>query len=441
LTGAARFTDSARSRPGLVGAIFIDSVGTGMFLPFSLLFFLATTSLPLTRIGLALSIAAVVRVPVTIAAGPLSDRFGPRAAIVTSQLLQAAGFAGYLLVHGFWTLVAAAVLVQIGNSVFWVAYAPLIFAIAAGGEREHWFALCTALRTAGLAAGGVIAGATVALGGRAGFIGVDAANAASFVFAAFLSARLRTGIAAPHRGRGSESRAGSRAGSESRAGPEASWKPLLRDYPFLGFVAVNVGITCLALAVPLALPVYMVKTLGLPNWAPGATLALNAILVAASTPIVMSAVSGRQRRHVLTISQACMFGTFGLFLLVRLIPAGAAVALVLIAVVPLAACEVMQAAVVPAVVTESATPRTLGRYTSAYQVTFSIGDIVVPAFVTVALHAGAATLWLPLSAVALLDLVAVILLARRMTALTQRVGQAPPASADRAERLLEADGI
>jgi hypothetical protein len=58
------------------------------------------------------------------------------------------------------------------------------FAIAGEGEREHWFALCTVLRTAGLAAGGVIAGATVALGGKGGFIGVAAANAASFVLAA-----------------------------------------------------------------------------------------------------------------------------------------------------------------------------------------------------------------------------------------------------------------
>jgi MFS family permease len=434
MTGTARFADSARSRPGLVGAIFIDSAGTGMFLPFSLLFFLATTSLSLTRIGLALSIAAVVRIPVTIAAGPLSDRFGPRAAIVTSQLLQAAGFAGYLLVHGFWTLVAAAVLVQIGNSIFWVAYAPLIFAIAAEGEREHWFALCTALRTAGLAAGGVIAGATVALGGRAGFIGVAAANAVSFVLAAFLSARLRSGPS-PQGARSP----GQGTGPGVRSG--GSWKPLLRDYPFLGFVTVNIGITCLALAVPLALPVYLVKILGLPAWAPGATLALNAILVAACTPVVMSAVSGRQRRHVLTVSQTCMIVAFAVFLLVHLVPAGAAIALVLIAIVPLAACEVMQAAVVPAVVTESATPQTLGRYTSAYQVTFSIGDIIVPAIVAVALHAGAAALWLPLSGVALLDLVAVALLARRMTALNQRVGQAPLAAAGQAERLLEADGI
>ena len=103
------FAESARSQPGLVGAFFIDAIGTGMFLPFSLLFFQATTPLPLARIGLGLSVAALVRIPVTIVAGPLTDRFGPRAAVIASQLLQAAGFAGYLFVHGFWQLVAAAV--------------------------------------------------------------------------------------------------------------------------------------------------------------------------------------------------------------------------------------------------------------------------------------------------------------------------------------------
>lgn len=425
----ARFTASAKSRPGLLGAFFIDAVGSGMFLPFSLLFFLATSSLPLTRIGLGLSIAAIVRIPATVAAGPLSDRYGPRAAIVMSQLLQAAGFVGYLFAHSFWRLVAAAVLVQIGNSIFWVAYAPLIFAIAGDGEREHWFALSTALRTAGLALGAVIAGATVAVGGRSGFLGVAIANAASFALAAFLCGKTASAVDTPAHG------------TDRRTRTEAGWRQLLRDYPFLGFVAVNVGITLLALAVPLALPVFVVKILGLPSWAPGAALALNAILVAVSAPVVMSAMSGRQRRHVLMISQGCMIVTFAVFLLVHVLPAGPAIALVLVAIVPLAVCEVMQAAVVPAVVTESAPPGALGRYTSAYQVTFSIGDIVVPIIVTVALRAGAATLWLPLAAVAVADLAAVSLLARRMSALTVHVGEAQAEPAGQAERLLEADGL
>ena len=154
----------------------------------------------------------------------------------------------------------------------------------------------------------------------------------------------------------------------------------------------------------------------------------------------MRAISGRRRWHVLTVSQALMIAAFVVFLVVHLLVVAAAIALVLIAIVPLAVCEAIQAAVVPTVVTESATPQTVGRYTSAYQVTFSIGDILVPVIVTAALDVGAAALWLPLSGVALLDLAAVALLARRMTALGRRVGQAPPASASPAERLLEADG-
>ena len=434
MAGSARFAESIRSQPGLFGAFLIDAVGTGMFIPFSLLYFLATTSLPLTTIGLGLSVAALVRIPATVAAGPLSDRFGPRAAIAGSQLLQAAGFAGYLFVHGFLELVAAAVLVQIGNSVFWVAYAPLIFAVAAEGEREHWFALGTALRTAGWAIGGVIAGATVAAGGRDGYIAVAVANGASFILAAFLVTRLRAGTAAIR-------------GGEPGTGGAGSWRPLLRDHAFLGFVAVNVGITFLALAVPTALPVFLVKVLGLPAWSPGAALALNAVLVTVSAPVMMSAISGRRRRNVLMASQALVIAALAVLLLVRLLPPGAAVALVLIAILPLAACEVMQGAVVPAVVTESATPLTVGRYTSAYQVTFSIADVICPAVVTLALHAGAGALWLPLAVVALADLAAVGLLARRMPALTQRVGQGgrpgqgEPEPASPVERPLEADGV
>jgi hypothetical protein len=49
--------------------------------------------------------------------------------------------------------------------------------------------------------------------------------------------------------------------------------------------------------------------------------------------------------------------------------------------------------------------------------------------------------WLPLSAVAFVDLAAVSLLARRMTALTRHVGEARPEPAEPTERLLEADGL
>jgi hypothetical protein len=142
----------------------------------------------------------------------------------------------------------------------------------------------------------VIAGATVAFGGRGGFIASAAADAASYVLAAALCAKSRSGNSAP---------AGRDAGPDT--GPAGSWKQLLHDYPFLGFVAVNMGLTFLAIACQVALPVFLVKILGLPAWAPGTALALTAVLVTVSTPAVMAATPGCRRRPALAVNVSGCF--------------------------------------------------------------------------------------------------------------------------------------
>jgi MFS family permease len=70
----------SRGHRRLLAAFATDALGTGLFLPFSLLFFTATTPVELTDVGIALSIAAVVRIPATALAGILTDRVGARAA-------------------------------------------------------------------------------------------------------------------------------------------------------------------------------------------------------------------------------------------------------------------------------------------------------------------------------------------------------------------------
>jgi MFS family permease len=88
----------ARGHKRLLAALSIDAVGTGLFLPFSILYFTATTDLALSKVGLALSIAAFVRIPATAGAGMFCDRFGARTTVVVSNLAQAIGFFNYLLV-------------------------------------------------------------------------------------------------------------------------------------------------------------------------------------------------------------------------------------------------------------------------------------------------------------------------------------------------------
>jgi MFS family permease len=418
----------ARKQRRLLTAVVIDSLGSGLFIPFSLLFFAATTPLSLPTIGLALSAAALVRIPATFAAGSVSDRFGARQAVVVSQVMQAAGFASYLFVGTVWHLVVAALMVQVGNSIFWVAFQSLVSEIADDDSREQWFAFTTALRTAGWAIGGVVSGVVVAVGGRAGYSFVVAADAASFAVAAALMSRPLGGT---------DRKPARRVPASDEGG--IGWSSVVHDRPFLGFVGANVGLTLLSLAFAVGLPVFLVRTVGLPTWTPGAVLAVNAVLGTLATPFIMRRIRGRGRFRVLLGSQAVIAAGLAAVLAIAFVPTPAGLALALVAVVLVTVCEVMQGAVVPAVVTEASSPRTLGRYMSAYQLTFAICDIITPSLVTLTLRHGAAALWLPLIAIAVLDTPLLAAVARRLPPLRLPVGQSGPGLSR--ERVQEADSM
>ena len=89
----------------LAGALFVDSLGDGLFLPFAVVYFLKTTGLTPSTVGLGLTVAnllAMVAVPVS---GVLIDRLTPAAVVIAGNLISWVGFAGYLLVGNLWELV------------------------------------------------------------------------------------------------------------------------------------------------------------------------------------------------------------------------------------------------------------------------------------------------------------------------------------------------
>jgi len=59
-------------------ALAIDAFGSGLFLPFSLLYFHHVGGLSLTQAGLGLSIAMLMAVPAPLFAGVLLDRSSPK---------------------------------------------------------------------------------------------------------------------------------------------------------------------------------------------------------------------------------------------------------------------------------------------------------------------------------------------------------------------------
>ncbi|MEQ7123681.1 MFS transporter [Actinopolymorpha sp. B11F2] len=305
--------------------------------------------LGLQQVGLALSIAAIVRLPATGGAGILTDRIGSKSAVIISNIAQAMGFASYLFVDSFTPMLFAAIGVQVGNSLFWVAYPALVHEVADKDGQERWFALINAMRNAGLAVGALGASVAVALGGTLGYRMIVAVNAASFIVAAVLT-RLD-----PSPGQLPRQRTPDRS-------PAAGWSAVLHDRPFLGFVCVNLGFVLLSLSFVIAVPVFLVEFADLPGWTPGTLLALNAILGALGAAPVVAAITGRRRDHVLFSSQLIIGVGYGCILLAGLAPMALSLTFALLAAVLVTTTELIQGPAISAIVNESADDQNRGRY-------------------------------------------------------------------------------
>jgi len=266
----------------LLTALGIDALGSGVFLPFSVLLFTVTTPLSLAQVGLGLSVAAGIALPAGPLLGTLVDRSGAWRVLLAGNLLQSLGVAGYLFVDTLGSLVAAAVAVALGSQAFWAAYSPLITQVSAPGDRERWYGLVGALRNAGFGLGGLLSGAVLAAGTTAAYRGVVAVNAGSFLLAAVLLLLDRSHA-------GPAATAGHEQDETSSAG---GWRVVLADRPYLALTAVNVAFATNSFALTIVLPVYAVVLLGLPAWLPGVGLTLNCFVIALAQGPVVRALTG-----------------------------------------------------------------------------------------------------------------------------------------------------
>lgn len=113
LTSLRAALPKGRSVPWFAGATFANSLGMGIYYPFSLLFFQSVLDTSLTRIGLALTPSALLVLPLLPYVGRLIDRIGPRRVLFASTAVRAAAFAGYLWVDSFALFAVLSVLVAL----------------------------------------------------------------------------------------------------------------------------------------------------------------------------------------------------------------------------------------------------------------------------------------------------------------------------------------
>jgi MFS family permease len=351
---------------GFLAAVLIDSLGSGLFLPFSLLYFTVAVGLPLLTVGLGLSIATIFTLPITPLTGTLVDRFGAKRLVMLAQLLQGIGFLGYLVVNNAFTLVLFALLAGIGQRMFWAAFFTLIADIATPDDRDRWFGLSGAAQNAGTGLGGLIAGLLVASGGVMGYRIIVVANAISFFLAAALLLFYLQESPRQH--------------ADKSEGP--GYRALLRDRPFLVLVAANIIFALGSSFLSVGIPVYLVTTLRVPAWVVGAVFAFNTALLATAQTLVVRWLEPYRRTRALGLAGLLWGGWCLLSALAFFIPSSLVIPYLFVITCAFTFAELIHYPTSTALATALSPEAVRGRYLAFFQLSWGVALILAPALFT-----------------------------------------------------------
>jgi MFS family permease len=366
-----------------VAAIVVDTLGSGLFMPITLLYFLAVSDLSLAQVGAALSVSALITLPASMLVGTAVDRLGARTVMLAGNAVQVIGMLTYLVVEDFWPVALATVVLNIGRQCFWGSFGNVVTLITAPGERELWFGFLQAMRNLGYAVGGVLAGIAIQIDTVEVYHGVVLLNAVSFAVAWWLL------LAVPdHRPVLEESQT------------PGGWRDVARDRPYLVLMLTQFGYVLGIMVLNFALPVYAAETLGLPGWVVGALFTLNTIMVGLGQGLTVRAMTGHVRARMIALANILFGASYLLFIAAGLLPVWVGVAAVLVGTFVYTLGELTGGPVLSAVGAEAAPDHLRGRYLSLLQFSWGFSGVVCPAAYTALLAAGEDTLWLALLAVA-----------------------------------------
>ena len=159
----------------------LSAIGSGMTLPFLLVYLHAVRGLSLSAAGLAVATVALASFAGNPLGGCLADRFGPRAALVAGLTVGAAGAILLVVIADPWQAFAATATIGLGASVAWPAQDALLATVAGPEQRSAVFSVRHATLNAGLAIGALLAAFIVDASEPRSFTILYLADAATFL--------------------------------------------------------------------------------------------------------------------------------------------------------------------------------------------------------------------------------------------------------------------
>ncbi|WIB16464.1 MFS transporter [Curtobacterium sp. MCPF17_050] len=368
-------------------AVLTDTIGAGLTLPLTIVYFTLTTDVPLAAIGVLSTVGSLIALPIGLIGGALTDRFGAKASMILNNLMSAAGFALYLIAHDPVMIFAAIFLVNASERLYWTSWTAYVHDLADGRPFERWFAFLEATKAAALGAGAVIAAVTLAHG-PGGLRWLVLANVVTSVAAAVVFAAQRTGrrITAATEAIGRDGRTG-------------SFREFAADRS-MRLITLGQFLIGPAMVLPnVALSVLFVQRWDMPPAVAPVQFAIATGLCALLQTTVTERVAGLHRGRLIALGAVLTALTAAPLVFLPALHGAAAWTYVVLVAVLLAVADMVYLPAANAVMAEAPHPRIRGRAIGVFQTAGSVGMALFPLTLGLLDSPVPWTLWVVTSAV------------------------------------------
>ncbi|PZS15774.1 MAG: MFS transporter [Pseudonocardiales bacterium] len=349
----------------LAGATFLNTIGTGLWITGSVLFFTRSVGLSAAQVGIGMSVAGFVSLAAGLPLGHLADRFGARRVVVVLLTIWAADTAAYALVHSFWAFVIVICIDSVAGAGASAARGALIAGLFAGAERVRVRADLRAVTNLGISLGAVGAGFALHADSRTAYLGLVFADVATFLFAAGGYLLL------PHL-----------PPTHTTSSQGSPWQAA-RDMPYVGVTVLNGLLSVQYEVLAVALPLWLAHYTSAPRWTFAPLLMVNTIMI-----ILLQVRASRGAQHLAVAQRAVLrsgwafAGAALIFLAAHWASAAFAVLVLAVAVVVHTIGELWQAAAAFGISFELAPAHAQGQYQGLFGMGMGLAQTVGPAMLT-----------------------------------------------------------
>lgn len=360
--------DLPRDGKLLISTVVFQAIGTGLVLPFLVVYLHEVRGIALESVGLLLALQAGVGIAVVAPVGALIDRLGPRRVYVSCLLTLVVGDVLIARATTVLDVAIALALFGYGFGVVWPAANALIGHVIPSDQRQRYFGLNFTLLNLGIGIGGIVGGRFVDVARPGTFVAIYLLDALSYVPAIVM-------LLGPLRHAG-----GPVARPASAVDHPVSYRALLRD-PRLRSLLLLVSVAALVSYPQLnaGLPAFARAEGRISTQALGYAFAANTLVIVVLQLVVLQRIEGRRRTRVTVVMAATWALAWSLLGTTALVPGTVTAALLL------AACagvfglgETMLQPVSAAMVNDLAPDHLRGRYNALSSLMFSIAFVVGP---------------------------------------------------------------